>query len=301
MSYGMPYMGSKSKIAKDIIRILPSAEYFIDLFGGGGSMSHCALLSNKYDKIIYNEKETLVYNRFKMAITGNFKDEQRWIDRDTFDYFKTTDPYVALCFSFGNNLRGYCYSEFLEPWKKALHYARVMNDFSELNNIGIHGNGSREDVLKNFDNYKNIYSEYINHSINCDAMHFAELENLERLHRLQSIFNDCNSFHSVKYVTLECYNDSYEHIEIPENSIIYCDIPYKDTRSYLSEFNHEEFYDWVRRQKAIVFISEYNMPQDFYLVHKFTRRELYNSNDGIVTECLYCNKSYHCSGLRKLF
>jgi site-specific DNA-adenine methylase len=35
MTYGMPYMGSKSKIAKDIIRLLPSAEYFVDLFGGG--------------------------------------------------------------------------------------------------------------------------------------------------------------------------------------------------------------------------------------------------------------------------
>lgn len=43
MSYGMPYMGSKSKIAKDIIRLLPSADCFIDLFGGGGvNDSMCA-------------------------------------------------------------------------------------------------------------------------------------------------------------------------------------------------------------------------------------------------------------------
>ena len=36
MTYGKPYQGSKSKIAKDIIQILPPAEYFVDLFGGGG-------------------------------------------------------------------------------------------------------------------------------------------------------------------------------------------------------------------------------------------------------------------------
>ena len=36
MAHGMPYKGSKSKIAEDIIKCLPSAEYFVDLFGGGG-------------------------------------------------------------------------------------------------------------------------------------------------------------------------------------------------------------------------------------------------------------------------
>lgn len=33
--YGIGYMGSKNQIAEDIIKILPPAEYFVDLFGGG--------------------------------------------------------------------------------------------------------------------------------------------------------------------------------------------------------------------------------------------------------------------------
>lgn len=32
--YGMPYKGSKSKIAEKLIEKLPQAETFVDLFGG---------------------------------------------------------------------------------------------------------------------------------------------------------------------------------------------------------------------------------------------------------------------------
>lgn len=37
MSYGMSYMGGKSRIAEWIIDNLPPAEHFYDLFGGGGA------------------------------------------------------------------------------------------------------------------------------------------------------------------------------------------------------------------------------------------------------------------------
>lgn len=36
MTYGMPYMGSKSRIAEAIISRLPPAKHFYDVFGGGG-------------------------------------------------------------------------------------------------------------------------------------------------------------------------------------------------------------------------------------------------------------------------
>lgn len=35
MNYGIPYKGSKSKIAKEILRELPSGKRLVDLFGGG--------------------------------------------------------------------------------------------------------------------------------------------------------------------------------------------------------------------------------------------------------------------------
>ena len=61
---------------------------------------------------------------------------------------------------------------------------------------------------------------------------------------------------------------SYDKLEIPNNSIIYCDIPYKDTKQYSSSknFNHNNFWNWAREKSQDgheVFISEYNAPDDF--------------------------------------
>ena len=119
--YGMPYKGSKNKIADKIISVLPSAEYFVDLFGGGGAMSDCAAQSRKYDKVIYNEIEPVIAKGFEMAVKGKFKGEKRWISREDFFRLKDTDPYVAICWSFGNDLKTYLYGKDIEPVKKILH------------------------------------------------------------------------------------------------------------------------------------------------------------------------------------
>lgn len=103
--YGMPYKGSKNAIAEKLINEMPAADCFIDLFGGGGAMSDCALQSGKYNKVIYNELDTLVFKGFKMAVNGEFKGEKRWISRDDFQRLKDIDPYAAICFSFGNGLK----------------------------------------------------------------------------------------------------------------------------------------------------------------------------------------------------
>jgi len=52
------------------------------------------------------------------------------------------------------------------------------------------------------------------------------------------------------------------------NSLIYCDPPYKNTKQYSTSkgFDYDLFYDWCRKQKEngnIVFVSEYEMPEDF--------------------------------------
>ena len=63
------------------------------------------------------------------------------------------------------------------------------------------------------------------------------------------------------------YLDLTENIT---NSIIYCDPPYNGTTGYKTgQFNHEEFFDWCRLMKSkgnVVFVSEYNAPEDFELV-----------------------------------
>ena len=41
--YGLPYQGSKSKIAEKLGAMLPNADVFIDLFAGGCAMTDWAL------------------------------------------------------------------------------------------------------------------------------------------------------------------------------------------------------------------------------------------------------------------
>jgi DNA adenine methylase len=59
---------------------------------------------------------------------------------------------------------------------------------------------------------------------------------------------------------------SYTELDVPKQSIIYCDPPYASTTKYRDTFDHEEFWDWCRQQSKAghhVFISEYNAPDDF--------------------------------------
>lgn len=64
-------------------------------------------------------------------------------------------------------------------------------------------------------------------------------------------------------------NSSYGDLEIPPNSIIYCDPPYAGTTKYKDDFNHAEFWQWCREkcdEGHQVFISEYNAPDDFVCI-----------------------------------
>lgn len=59
---------------------------------------------------------------------------------------------------------------------------------------------------------------------------------------------------------------SYDNLQIPPNSLIYCDPPYENTTSYKNKFNHIAFWNWCREMYNIghtIFVSEYNAPDDF--------------------------------------
>lgn len=45
MRYGVPYQGSKNKIAELVVEHLPSGHTLVDLFAGGCAVTHAALLS----------------------------------------------------------------------------------------------------------------------------------------------------------------------------------------------------------------------------------------------------------------
>ena len=138
MKYGQPYKGSKTKLAERIIDLMPRAEHLYDLFAGGCSVAHCALIKGKYGHVHINDINPMMPKAFVKALQGGFDDEDRWISREDFFRLKDTDPYVAICFSFGNDLKTYCYGKEVEPLKKALHYA-IFFDSYELSDalIGV--------------------------------------------------------------------------------------------------------------------------------------------------------------------
>lgn len=156
MNYGLPYMGSKNKIAEWVVSHFPERKHFYDLFAGGCAVTHCAMLKNKFESYTINDIARTP-ELFTDAISGKYADERRWISREDFFRLKDNDEYVRICWSFGNKGRDYLYSKEFEPWKKALHHARVYGDFSLMEEFGIRTDGTRIDIKKNAAEYKEKY------------------------------------------------------------------------------------------------------------------------------------------------
>lgn len=272
MSYGFPYKGSKNKLAKKIVNLFPYADNFYDLFCGGGAITHCALKTNKFENYYMNDINKMCTDLFVDAVNGRYKNETRWISREDFFKLKDTDPYVAFCWSFGNNVETYMYSKEIEPYKKALHYAIVFNDYSLGKELGV--DLSVVDDIKGVTNRRLFLQQYLkNNNIWCNtpmkshikiseiSQNLNRLQSLEVLQRLQSL------------TLLKTSNKFYDEIEIKPNSIIYCDIPYKDTDGYNNqEFDFDKFYNWCKNQTELLFISSYEMPDDFISVVEFEHR-----------------------------
>ena len=74
---------------------------------------------------------------------------------------------------------------------------------------------------------------------------------------------------------------SYLEMDIPPNSLIYCDPPYEGTTAYKGGFNHGVFWQWCREKAAeghIVFVSEYNAPVDFECVKEIEHKTILDKN-----------------------
>lgn len=61
------------------------------------------------------------------------------------------------------------------------------------------------------------------------------------------------------YKDTKIYNLDYKNVEIPENSLIYCDPPYKNTTGYSVDFDYEEFENYIYElaKNNLVIVSEY--------------------------------------------
>lgn len=68
---------------------------------------------------------------------------------------------------------------------------------------------------------------------------------------------------------VEFRTGDYKNLQIPDESIIYCDPPYMNTTGYTDGLNHDEFWQWCRERVYDghkVYISEYQAPDDFITI-----------------------------------
>lgn len=282
-SYGVYYQGSKNKIAAEVVNNLPSAPLLIDVFAGGGAITHAALLSHRFSSILANDYDCGALQLFYRASHGliDFEEERkRWVSREDFKRLKDTDPIVRYHWSFSNNGRNYLYSIDREPYKRAYHFALNCNDWTEWNAIGLEKfEPTRQSIRAHAEEIKDIYIRWLLKH-NCyegeiklrkslerleslENLHSLEsLESLEYLHRLESLEN----LHRLERLTIS--KADYKDIFVSEpTTVIYCDPPYINTSGYEdaireSGFNHAEFYDWCEAQKGLVVLSEYTAPAD---------------------------------------
>jgi site-specific DNA-adenine methylase len=292
--YGMPYMGSKSKIADDILSVLPDGKRFVDLFGGGGAMTHAALLSGKYESVLYNDYDSLVVDLFQRAISGEFNYDKftpEWIDREKFFKEKDNDGYIAICWSFGNKRTSYAFGKEIEHYKKAAHNYVIFDIWNDILTPFLQDNRLKsKDLHERRIEYIRIVRQRVKEIYKKDIMEYRQLQQLEQLERLQQLQQ---LEELVRLERLQLSNNSYTNFKYQSGDIVYCDIPYKDKEKYNNNnFNTEEFFNWCRKQPYDIYISEENAPEDFQEIWKKPQKRILSAttNNVHAVEKLFLHK-----------
>lgn len=270
-NYGIPYMGSKDAIIHKIAPLFPKADNFYDLFGGGFSVSHFMRLhhASKYKNFFYNEIKADIVQLVRDAIAGKYNYnvfKPTWISREEFAQNKDKCAYTRCLWSFGNNQKGYLFSVENEFNKRSLHNAVVFNNFDALAKklLQIESFPMRLSVRGRRLLCRNIIVKRAGTGGLQRLRWLQQLQQLERLQRLERL---------EQLERLELSSHSYCDIKILPNSVIYCDPPYKGTVGYITTFDHEEFWEWVRNQAEPVFVSEYAAPKDIKVLMAFNHKK----------------------------
>ena len=228
-------------------------------------MTHAAFLSGKFNKFICNDLDFRGVELFKQAVSGKFKNENRWISRDDFYKLKDSDLYVRFCWSFGNNQRNYLYSKQRERQKRALHYAILFDDWVEFYELfpDIYNEVAKEilfvkDVEKRYSIIRHCFASQKMQSLK----RLESLESLQRLQRLERL---------QRLQSIETIKMDYRQVVIPYDSVVYADPPYKGRKSYSVKFDSDLFFDWCRNQNFPIYISEYDAPKDFKAVFEINK------------------------------
>ena len=292
----IPFQGSKQLIAEklliEMLKYKPKAKYFVDLFGGGGSMSFMALQMGM--KVIYNEKDSRLVNFLKFILERIEKEEKskfglfpeefyQFIDREAFHKTKYEDShfgeFVSICYSFGNSRqknKSYCFNRDKEELKHLGHDIVVfqcedsLKKYNEKTNSNFvlsdasTWNARRLDFIGQISKERRNAKEDRLQQLSRLLQQLQQLQQLEQLQKLKQLetFTITNlDFQDVK-------------IETPiEETIVYLDPPYINTVGYGENFNHLELYDYMNKSNYDCFLSEYESP--FVSILEIPKRRMY--------------------------
>lgn len=268
MRYGLPYKGSKNRIAEEIVSVFPRSKHFYDLFAGGCSVSHAAILSRKYNVIHINDKRKEIVDFFISAIKQQLP--AGWmnaVSREAFHLMDKNDP-LRLIWSFGNNERNYLYGD-TEKVKLAAHKMIVSDSISER--------------------YQ-AYKEFIR-----ELESSGRLQNVERIQSVERI----NGIDILRHLDIKVESSfvDYQDVSVLPESVVYADPPYKGTDGYSEPFDHARFEEWLRNTSFPVFISEYSMPSDFKCIAEFQKACAFSPcrSDKPVVERLFIHERFENS------
>ena len=225
----MKYMGSKNRIANEILPIIlqgkKANQWYVEPFCGSlGTMDKVSGLRLASDK-----------NKYLIAMwVGLQENRQRPLEISKDLYDRARNEY--------NNGTNIEFDDFMIGW---------IGWMASFNGRFFDGGYSGKTATRN----------YIDEQIRNTEKQISKIKNI--------VFKSC----------------SYDELEIPDNSIIYCDIPYINTKQYAisKNFNHDKFWQWCRDMSIKghnVYVSEYVAPNDFTCVWQ---KEVTNSMNTSIT------------------
>ena len=251
---GLPYQGSKKKVAKKIVGIIKqnfgTDKIVYDVFGGGGAITaeclingldvryndHCEFITAAFQKVISSDHDwlkTLIVSRdefFKIREKPN----------------KTLDDELKLLVnSFGNDRQSYLYAKSFadDKYRLAVEIIAKHDVFSGYKQTETYQNAARP-----FDAGKLERNQVL-----------QQIQQLEQLGRLEQLEQ------------LEVTNKDYRAFSDVEGAVFYLDPPYEnsdvDGYSDSKRFNHSEFYDWAveMARENIVLLSSYTVSDDRFV------------------------------------
>jgi site-specific DNA-adenine methylase len=277
---GLPYQGSKVKISSILVdkmlELNPQATTFVDVFGGGGSMSLRAL--DKGLKVHYNELNGHVFELVKHLKEKGFTDDMLpCLTRNEFlSLIKQEPSYLTglamLVYSFSNNQKDYLYARTKEAEKQAIHNAIITGDFSKLGDYNPqeleYAKYSHLPLRQRFQIFKKIFKDIfegvdrvqsINSLLNIQdfASSFNKDTRLVSVERLSCV----QEFEATKLnISNLCYSQVDYNSFDKETTIFYFDPPYINTRGYTNEFEFQKFNLFLQDLKLRgfnIFVSEY--------------------------------------------